>query len=79
MKRLLAFLPQPFTGGFLWHQPVKEMDAIRHRSELDLRQSWRVFHYKAEVRLGSRRRDRSLFTFEGVRHIYAEGYGQRSC
>lgn len=46
MKRLLALLSQPVTGGFLWHQSVKEMDAIRHRSESVLCRSRRVFHQK---------------------------------
>ena len=34
---------------------------------------------KAEASLGSRRRGRSLFIVEGVRQVYAEGYGQRGC
>ena len=32
---------------------------------------------QAEARLGSRRRGRSLFIVEGVRQVYADGYGQR--
>ena len=34
---------------------------------------------KAEACLGSRRRGRSLFIVEGVRQVYADGYGQRIC
>jgi len=30
---------------------------------------------KAEVRVGSRRRGRSLFIVGGVRQVYADGYG----
>ena len=52
MKRLLALLSQPVTEGFLWHQSVKEMGAIRHRSESGLCQSRPVFHQKQRRALG---------------------------
>ena len=35
--------------------------------------------FKAEAHLGSRRGGRSLFIVEGVRQVYADGYGQRGC
>ena len=37
------------------------------------------FTLKAEAHLGSRRGGRSLFIVEGVRQVYADGYGQRGC
>ena len=37
------------------------------------------FPLKAEALLGSRTRGCSLFIVEGVRQVYADGYGQRGC
>ena len=78
MKRLLALLSQPVTGDFL--ASIRKRNG-RYQAQVRIGSASKLasFSLKAEARLGSRRRRRFLFIVEGVRQVYADGYGQRGC
>ena len=76
MKRLLALLSQPVTGDFL--ASIRKRNG-RYKAQVRIGSASKLASVllKAEARLGGRRRRRSLFIVEGVRQVYADGYGQR--